>query len=301
MPLLRKDSRQGRIARTALLLIDVINDLDFDLADELLVQARPMALRLAALKRKASGLEIPTIYVNDNFGQWKSDFRHTVEHCCAISSVGREISQRLRPADSDYFVLKPKHSGFYATTLDVLLEYLGVETLVITGIATNICVLFTANDAYMRDYKLFIPSDCVAANTIEESRYSLRQMKTILKADIRESVSIELTALKTGLSQSWRDAQPCCSCVSMRFGGLARAKALLPQLPKLFFTSFSVSSSGSSREILVSRISQFAAICCGVRAGCCFEERRFSRTRKHWHRKCSSCGKVSCAAVNRHF
>ena len=107
----------------------------------------------------------------------------------------------LCPADSDYFVLKPKHSGFYATTLDVLLEYLGVETLILTGIATNICVLFTANDAYMRDYKLFVPSDCVAANTIEDTQYSLRQMKTILKADIRESISIDLSAMKTGFAR----------------------------------------------------------------------------------------------------
>ena len=198
MPLLRKGSK-GKIARVALLLIDVINDFDFDCADQLLVQARPMAQRLAALKHKASWLEIPVIYVNDNFGQWQSDFRHTVEHCCVGSSLGGEISRMLRPAESDYFVLKPKHSGFYATTLDLLLEHLGVETLILTGIAANICVLFTANEAYMRDYKLFVPSDCVAANTIEDTTYSLRQMKTVLKADIRESVMIDLKALKIGV------------------------------------------------------------------------------------------------------
>ena len=216
MPLLRKGPPQGRIARTALLLIDVINDLDFDQADELLVQARPMARRLASLKRKASVLEIPVIYVNDNFGQWKSDFRQTVEHCCGNSSIGAEISGMLRPADSDYFVLKPKHSGFYATTLDVLLEYLGVETLVLTGIATNICVLFTANDAYMRDYKLFVPSDCVAANTAEDTAYSLRQMKMILKADIRESINIDLRALKTGSAGS--DPSRTCPAALIRSG-----------------------------------------------------------------------------------
>jgi nicotinamidase-related amidase len=93
-------------------------------------------------------------------------------------------------------VLKPKHSGFYATTLDVLLEYLKVDTLIITGIAANICVLFTANDAYMRDYRLFVPSDCVASNSAEETENSLRQMKTVLKADIRPSAAIELSVLK---------------------------------------------------------------------------------------------------------
>jgi nicotinamidase-related amidase len=166
-----------------------------------------MARRLAAYKREATHLGIPTIYVNDNFGQWKSDFRHTVEHCCAESSRGKEISRALRPDASDYFVLKPKHSGFYATTLDLLLEYLKVNTLIITGIAANICVLFTANDAYMRDYGLYVPSDCVASNTEEDRDYSLRQMKAILKADIRQSTEVDLGTLKERHSGS-RDDLP---------------------------------------------------------------------------------------------
>jgi nicotinamidase-related amidase len=93
----------------------------------------------------------------------------------------------LRPGESDYFVLKPKHSGFYATTLELLLRYLRADTLILTGIATNICVLFTAKDAYMRDYKLIMPSDCVAANTAQDTKYSLEQMKNVLKADIPDS------------------------------------------------------------------------------------------------------------------
>jgi nicotinamidase-related amidase len=199
MPLLKEESGKNN-SSMALLLIDVINDLDFDRADELLAPALPMARKIAALKREAAQLQIPTVYVNDNFGQWKSDFRHTVEHCCAGNSRGREISRALRPEVSDYFVLKPKRSGFYATTLDVLLEYLKVDTLIITGIAANICVLFTANDAYMRDYRLFVPADCVASNTTEETEYSLRQMKDILKADIRPSTAIELSVLKERLA-----------------------------------------------------------------------------------------------------
>jgi nicotinamidase-related amidase len=159
-----------------------------------------MARKIAALKREAAQLQIPTIYVNDNFGQWKSDFRHTVEHCCAGNSRGREISRALRPEADDFFVLKPKHSGFYATTLDLLLEYLKTDTLIIAGIAANICVLFTANDAYMRDYRLLVPSDCVASNSEQDTQYSLRQMKAILKADIRPSTEIELKVLKERLA-----------------------------------------------------------------------------------------------------
>src|SRR5882762_11671958 len=201
MPLLKEESQKYN-SSVALLLIDVINDLNFDSADELLVQALPMARKIAALKREAAQLQIPTIYVNDNFGQWKSDFRHTVEHCCAGNSRGREISRALRPEADDFFVLKPKHSGFYATTLDLLLEYLKTDTLIIAGIAANICVLFTANDAYMRDYRLLVPSDCVASNTAKDKDYSLRQIKTILKGDIRQSSEIDLISLKQQRARS---------------------------------------------------------------------------------------------------
>lgn len=100
---------------------------------------------------------------------------------------GKAVVELLQPGLEDYFVLKPKHSGFFATTLDILLKYLGVRTVVLAGFATNICVLFTANDAYMRDYRLFIPGDCVAANTEEANRYALEQMRTA-RADVTESV-----------------------------------------------------------------------------------------------------------------
>ena len=112
------------VAGTALLLIDVINDLAFDGSGPLVEQAEPMASRLAVLKRRATAAGVPAIYVNDNFGQWRSDFRRTVAHCTARSSPGRVVSRRLRPTKRDYFVLKPKHSGFYDTTLDTLLDTL---------------------------------------------------------------------------------------------------------------------------------------------------------------------------------
>jgi nicotinamidase-related amidase len=174
----------------ALLLIDVINDFDFPEAQQLLEHATPMAERLAALKRRAAGAGVPVIYVNDNFGRWRSDFRAQVEHCLRAENPGRDIVAQLRPDEHDYFVLKPKHSGFYSTTLDVLLEYLGVETLVLTGVAGNICVLYTANDAYMRDFKLVVPRDCVASNTGELNEQALEQMRVGLKADVGESASM---------------------------------------------------------------------------------------------------------------
>jgi nicotinamidase-related amidase len=174
-------------AGTALLLIDVINDLDFPGSETLVRQAEPMAVRLAALKRRAARAAIPVIYVNDNFGQWRSDFRRTVAHCVARSSPGRRVSSALRPTGSDYFVLKPKHSGFYDTTLDTLIESLGVRRVILTGIAGNICVLFTANDAYMRGLKIFAPADCIVSNTARENTYALGQIETVLKGIIAPS------------------------------------------------------------------------------------------------------------------
>ena len=176
----------------ALLLIDVINDLDFPEANRLLRYARPMARKLLRLKERAKKAGVPVIYVNDNFGRWQSDFRRQVRHCLRENSRGHEIVSLLQPEEDDYFVLKPEHSGFFSTTLDTLLRYLGSQTLIITGIAGNFCVLFTANDAYMRDYDLMIPSDCTASNSAEENREALTLMRKFLKADIRPSAKIRL-------------------------------------------------------------------------------------------------------------
>jgi nicotinamidase-related amidase len=174
------------------MLIDVINDLDFPEANQLLRYARPMAKKLSRLKQRAKKAGVPVIYVNDNFGRWQSDFRRQVQHCLRDGSRGHEIVSLLQPEEDDYFVLKPKHSGFFSTTLETLLRYLGSRKLILTGIAGNFCVLFTANDAYMRDYDLIVPSDCTASNTAEENRGALALMRKFLKADTRPSTKLRL-------------------------------------------------------------------------------------------------------------
>ena len=179
-----------------MLLIDVINDLDFLEANQLLRYARPMARKLLRLKQRAKKAGVPVIYVNDNFGRWQSDFRRQVQHCLRESSRGHEIVSLLRPEEDDYFVLKPKHSGFFSTTLETLLRYLGSKKLILTGIAGNFCVLFTANDAYMRDYDLIIPSDCTVSNTAEENHEALTLMRKFLKADTRPSTTLRLPRAK---------------------------------------------------------------------------------------------------------
>jgi nicotinamidase-related amidase len=182
-------------AAAALLLIDVINDLEFPEGDQLLRHALPMAKAIARLKRRAKEAGLPIIYANDNFGRWQSNFNNQVEHCLNDGVRGKPVVELLKPEEDDYFVLKPKHSGFYSTALDVLLKYLQVETVILTGIAANICVLFTANDAYMRDFHLWVPRDCVASNTEEENRLALGQMAKVLKADVRPSEKLDLAEL----------------------------------------------------------------------------------------------------------
>lgn len=183
-------------ADVALLLIDVINDLEFEGGGELLKHALPVAERIAAFKRRAKQADIPVIYVNDNFGKWQSDFNKILTHCLEDEVRGQPLAKALRPDEDDYFVLKPKHSGFFSTTLDTLLEYLQAKTLILTGVTADICVLFTANDAYMRDFNLAIPSDCVASINEAENEHALELMKRVLKADIRPSKELDLTQLK---------------------------------------------------------------------------------------------------------
>ena len=179
----------------ALVLLDVINDLEFDGADKLLPHALKMADNLAALIGRARKAKIPVVYVNDNYGRWQSDFNKIIDRCLREDVRGKPFVERLRPEEEDYFVLKPKHSGFFSTTLDILLDYLGAKRLIICGIAGNICVLFTANDAYMRDFELFVPEDCVASNTEEINRLAVEQIRDVLKANTSPSGELDLEAM----------------------------------------------------------------------------------------------------------
>ena len=185
----------------ALLMIDVINDLDFHDGEKLLERAKPMAPRLAALAQRARDLGIPVIYVNDNFGKWRSDFRQQLEHCLTDGALGKPIAELLKPQNNDYFVLKPKHSGFFATTLETLLEYLETRTVILAGLTTDICVLFTAADAHMRDLFLVVPEDCSAATSVEDHERALALMRGKLDADTTPSAQLDLEALRAGKSQ----------------------------------------------------------------------------------------------------
>jgi nicotinamidase-related amidase len=182
-------------------MIDVINHFEFPRGDELFEQARPIAPRIAELKRRARQAGVPAIYVNDNFGRWRSNFQALLTHCLEDDVRGRPFVQQLAPDEHDYFVLKPKHSGFYQTPLELLLKHLGAQRLILTGVSANSCVLFTANDAYIRDLELNIPPDCVASCTSKEQDFALSQMKGMLKADISLSDDIDFDQLVSSVAK----------------------------------------------------------------------------------------------------
>jgi len=179
----------------ALLLIDVINDFDCPESEPIGRFVVHMAEKIAALKKRAKAAKVPCIYVNDNFGRWRSDLHQLVEYCRREKARCREVMELLAPDHDDYFVLKPMLSGFYATVLEPLLHQLEVKTLILTGVCANVCVFFTAADAYMRGFKLWVPSDCVAAASGTDSGHALDQMRRTFKAEIHASAAIDVAAL----------------------------------------------------------------------------------------------------------
>lgn len=182
----------------ALLLVDVINPLEFPEADQLLPHAVAAADQLADLKRRARRANVPVVYANDNFGRWRSDLSAVVERCERRECKGRPLVERLRPDGDDYFVLKPKHSAFFSTNLDTLLRHLGTRRLVIGGFATEICVLFSANDAYMRDLQIVVPRDAVASNDPAARDAALALMRRVLKAELPAADEVDFSAPCSG-------------------------------------------------------------------------------------------------------
>jgi nicotinamidase-related amidase len=176
-----------------MLIIDMINEFAFPGAEQMLASTVGVAKRIARLKSRAKSAGIPVVYVNDNFGKWQYDFNKLIGHCLQGHCRGQQIVELLRPAEDDYFVLKPKHSGFFCTPLELVLRFLGARRLILTGVAGNSCVLYTAGDAYMRDFELVVPSDCVASLNPEDNSQALDHMKNMLNAEIEPSTNPDST------------------------------------------------------------------------------------------------------------
>ena len=184
-------------ATTVLLLVDFLNFMDFGSARALAPHAVRAAMRARELKRRLSRARVPVIYANDNFGRWESDFRAIVETCLARGGASRELAQIMMPEPDDRSVLKPRHSAFFGTPLEFLLADLGTRRLIVTGLTTDSCVMFTAHDAYLRGYRIWVPSDCVAAAKPQFTRDALDHMARVLKASTARSTTPLNVAFKS--------------------------------------------------------------------------------------------------------
>jgi nicotinamidase-related amidase len=178
---------------TALILIDVINHFEFPDGERLRRQALRIGPALVRLKARARKAGIPTVYVNDNFGQWRSERARLLAYCTTAGARARSFVEPLYPDASDYFVLKPMHSAFYQTPLETLLEHLGATTLILTGLATNSCIMCTAHDADMREYGIIVPPDCCAARTRVEHRRAIEHIGSMTAARVTESTALRLS------------------------------------------------------------------------------------------------------------
>ena len=170
---------------TVLLLIDFINPLDFEGGEDLAPAALEAARRAAELKAQVQAEGGRCIYANDNYGVWHSDFPQLWRRCRALGGVPGQIARKLKPRREDLTVLKPRHSAFYGSPLETMLEQLKTRRLILCGLATDNCVLFTAMDAYVREYRLWVPADCVAAESADAHAQALELMRRVLKAHVQ--------------------------------------------------------------------------------------------------------------------
>jgi nicotinamidase-related amidase len=180
---LRKDRLPA--CERVLLLVDFINPLDFPGGDKLAPGAIAAARATARLKSRLASEGVPTIYANDNYGIWQSDFHSLVTACLGIEGAPAEIARLLYPQAQDLTILKPRHSAFYASPLELLLKEMKASELVICGLAADMCVQLTAAEAFLREYEVWVPSDCTAAETQAAKKGALAYMASVLKCDVR--------------------------------------------------------------------------------------------------------------------
>ena len=171
---------RGR-GRTALLIIDMINTFEFEGGSALAKQASRAVPQIVRLRTRFRVRKMPTIFCNDNFGRWRSDFRQVYERCVGEGSRGKAIALQLRPAPTDYFVLKPKHSAFFSTPLELLLRSMNVRRLILTGIAGDGCVLSTAIDAHIRNYDVTVVSDATASERHASNERAMMHLREAVK------------------------------------------------------------------------------------------------------------------------
>lgn len=180
-----------RVPRSArvLLLVDFINPLNFPGSETLAPAALLAARATAKLKERLARDGVATIYANDNYGVWQSDFHSLVSTCLGMEGPPGEIAKLLYPQAHDITILKPRHSAFYASPLELLLTEMEAKELVICGLASDMCVQLTAAEAFLREFPCWVPVDCNAAESDEAKEAAIAYMAGVLKCDVRPSTA----------------------------------------------------------------------------------------------------------------
>jgi nicotinamidase-related amidase len=168
--------------RTALIVVDMLNTYEFEDADRLVESAEQALPAMRRLLARAADEDVLTIYVNDNFGAWKSDREDLIQS--ALEGRRRDLVEPLLPRDGALFVVKARHSIFFQTPLEYLLGQEGVDRLVLTGQVTEQCILYSALDAYIRHLEIVVPRDAVAHIHPHLADASLELMTRNMRAEV---------------------------------------------------------------------------------------------------------------------
>lgn len=169
--------------RKALLIIDMLNDFVKEGGALVVPAAAACIPNIQRRREEAKSKGEPVIYVCDTHHPQDAEFKRWPPHAIG-GTWGAQIVDELKPASDDYVVPKRRFSGFFETSLDLLLRELNVDTLVLTGTVSNICVYATALQGRMLGYDLIVYQDCVAGLTANEHNFALRQMRDVLGAEI---------------------------------------------------------------------------------------------------------------------
>ncbi|MFI2645523.1 cysteine hydrolase family protein [Streptomyces sp. NPDC018610] len=168
--------------KTALIVIDMINTYDHKDAELLLPSAKAVVPVLTGLLERARRHEVPVVYVNDNFGEWRSHHGELLDR--VLAGPHADLVAPVRPDENSLFVLKARHSIFYETPLTYLLKQQGVQELVLCGQVTEQCVLYSALDAHIRHFDVVIPKDAVAHIHADLARAALLMMERNMGARV---------------------------------------------------------------------------------------------------------------------
>ncbi|MGW7054654.1 cysteine hydrolase family protein [Streptomyces sp. NPDC054887] len=170
------------MGKTALIVIDMINTYDHDDADLLIPSARKAVPAIVRLIERARESGVPVVYVNDNFGEWRSHHGEIVD--TALAGPHADLVRPLRPDGDSLFVVKARHSIFFETPLGYLLSSLGADHVVLCGQVTEQCVLYSALDAHIRHLRVTVPRDAVAHIHPPLAEAALEMMRRNMHADI---------------------------------------------------------------------------------------------------------------------